>query len=205
MTHCNAGWLAFVDHGSATAPIYAAHDQGIPVHVFVGETRPRNQGASLTAWELGKHGVAHTVIADNTSGHIMQHGLVDIVIVGCDRATRSGDCCNKIGTYLRALAAKDNNVPMVFALPSSTIDWGRRDGLAEIPIEQRPEHEVKYIQGWSEEHSKLLEVLLCPKDSSATNYAFDVTPARLIDKIVTERGICEAAEDAILALYPEQQ
>lgn len=205
LTHCNAGWLAFVDFGSATAPIYAAHEQGISLHVFVDETRPRNQGASLTAWELGKHGVPHTLIADNTAGHLMQHGYVDMVIVGCDRCTRCGDCCNKIGTYTKALAARDNDLPMVFALPSSTIDWVRRDGLAEIPIEQRSAHEVKYIQGWSEDESKLLEVLLCPKDSPAMNFAFDVTPARLITKIITERGVCSASEEGITGLYPEHR
>jgi methylthioribose-1-phosphate isomerase len=203
LTHCNAGWLAFVDYGSATAPIYAAHDKGIPVHVWVDETRPRNQGARLTAWELGQHGVPHTVIADNVGGHLMQHGLVDLVITGTDRTTYTGDVGNKIGTYLKALAAADNSVPFYVALPSSTFDWTRRDGVAEIPIEQRDGTEVKYISGWEEGSRKT--VLLTPEDSPAANYAFDVTPARLVTGLITERGICDASEEGVLGLYPEKR
>jgi methylthioribose-1-phosphate isomerase len=203
LTHCNAGWLAFVDHGSATAPIYAAHDRGIKVHVWVDETRPRNQGARLTAWELGQHGVPHTVIADNVGGHLMQHGLIDIVITGTDRTTFTGDVGNKIGTYLKALAAYDNGVPFYTALPSSTFDWERRDGVADIPIEQRDGAEVKQIQGLHE--GEIKSVLLTPPDSPAANYAFDVTPARLVTGLITERGICEASESGVLGLYPEKR
>ena len=202
LTHCNAGWLAFVDHGSATAPIYAAHDSGIPVHVYVDETRPRNQGARLTAWELGQHGIPHTVIADNVGGHLMQHGQVDLVITGTDRTAVSGDVANKIGTYLKALAAKDNDVPFYVALPSSTFDWDIRDGVAEIPIEQRGDEEVKYAQGLND--GKLTRVLLTPPQSPAANYAFDVTPARLVTALITERGICAANEPAIRQLFPEK-
>ncbi|MGK7891090.1 MAG: S-methyl-5-thioribose-1-phosphate isomerase [Leptolyngbyaceae cyanobacterium] len=203
LTHCNAGWLAFVDYGSATAPIYAAHDQGIPVHVWVDETRPRNQGARLTAWELGQHGVPHTVIADNVGGHLMQHGLVDLVITGSDRTTYTGDVANKIGTYLKALAAHDNGVPFYVALPSSTFDWTLRDGLQQIPIEQRDGGEVQYIQGWHE--GAIKKVLLTPPQSPAVNYGFDVTPARLVTGLITERGICDASATGILGLYPEKQ
>lgn len=203
LTHCNAGWLAFVDYGSALAPVYAAHDVGIPVHVWVDETRPRNQGARLTAWELSQHGVPHTVIVDNAGGHLMQHGLVDLVIVGADRVLYTGDVANKIGTYLKALAAHDNDVPFYVALPSSTFDWALRDGVAEIPIEQRDAMEVKYIQGWHNAQS--LSVLLTPADSPAANYAFDVTPARLVTGLITERGICTASEAGILGLYPEKR
>ncbi len=203
LTHCNAGWLAFVDYGSATAPIYAAHDRGIPVHVWVDETRPRNQGARLTAWELGQHGVPHTVIADNVGGHLMQHGLVDLVITGTDRTTYTGDVGNKIGTYLKALAASDNDVPFYVALPSSTFDWTLRDGVAEIPIEQRDGTEVKHITGWEDGSRKT--VLLTPESSPAANYAFDVTPARLVTGLITERGICEASEEGVLGLYPEKR
>jgi len=202
LTHCNAGWLAFVDYGSATAPIYAAHDLGVKVHVWVDETRPRNQGARLTAWELGQHGVAHTVIADNVGGHLMQHGLVDLVITGSDRTTYTGDVANKVGTYLKALAAHDNGVPFYVALPSSTFDWTMRDGLKEIPIEQRDGGEVKYIQGLHE--GALKKVLLTPGKSPAVNYGFDVTPARLVTGLITERGICEASETGVLGLYPEK-
>jgi len=170
LTHCNAGWLAFVDYGSATSPVYAAFDKGIKIHVWVDETRPRNQGASLTAWELGQHGVPHTVIADNTGGHLMQHGMVDMVIVGADRVTYTGFVANKIGTYLKALAAKDNNVPFYVALPSSTFDWKMKDGVKEIPIEERGSEEVKYIQGLSED-GKIRKVLLTPEKSKAANYA----------------------------------
>ncbi|MFC2125435.1 S-methyl-5-thioribose-1-phosphate isomerase [Bacteroidota bacterium] len=203
LTHCNAGWLAFVDHGTATSPVYAAFEKGIKVHVWVDETRPRNQGASLTAWELGEQGIPHTVIADNTGGHLMQHGLVDMAIVGTDRTTRAGDVANKIGTYLKALAAHDNKVPFYVALPSSTIDWEIKDGVKEIPIEERDGYEVKYIQGLHE--GSLKEVLLTPDSSPAMNYGFDVTPARLITGLITERGICKATESGILSLFPERQ
>lgn len=201
LTHCNAGWLAFVDHGSATAPIYAAHDRGIPLHVWVDETRPRNQGAKLTAWELGEHGVAHTVIADNAGGHLMQRGEVDLVLVGTDRTTRTGDVANKIGTYLKALAAKDNGVPFYVALPSTSFDWKMRDGVKEIPIEQRGAEEVKHADGWAE--GRTLEVRLTPEASPAANYGFDVTPRRLVSGLITERGICQPNEQSILALFPE--
>ena len=203
LTHCNAGWLAFVDYGSATAPMYAAHDKGIKIHVWVDETRPRNQGARLTAWELGQHGVPHTVIADNVGGHLMQHGLVDLVITGTDRTTYTGDVGNKIGTYLKALAAKDNNIPFYTALPSSTFDWVMRDGVKEIPIEERGGEEVRYIQGLHDGDIK--QVLLTPETSPASNYSFDVTPARLITGLITERGICKATEESVLALYPEHK
>ena len=202
LTHCNAGWLAFVDYGSATAPIYEAHDAGIPVHVWVDETRPRNQGARLTAWELGQHGVPHTVISDNVGGHLMQHGHVDLVITGTDRTAVSGDVANKIGTYLKALAAKDNDIPFYVALPSSTFDWDIRDGVRDIPIEQRGDEEVKYAQG--SENGQLKRVLLTPPSSPAANYAFDVTPARLVTGLITERGLCEANESSIRALFPEK-
>lgn len=203
LTHCNAGWLAFVDYGSATSPIYAAFDKGINVHVWVDETRPKNQGASLTAWELGQHGVPHTVIPDNVGGHLMQHGLVDLVIVGTDRTTYTGDVANKIGTYLKALAAKDNKVPFYVALPSSTFDWKIKDGVKDIPIEERGSEEVKYIQGLCD--GKIKKVLLTPQNSNAVNYAFDVTPARLITGLITERGICKADKKSILNLYPEHR
>lgn len=201
LTHCNAGWLAFVDHGSATGPIYAAHDRGVPVHVWVDETRPRNQGSKLTAWELGQHGVPHTVIADNAGGHLMQRGEVDLVLVGTDRTTYTGDVANKIGTYLKALAAKDNGVPFYVALPSSSFDWQMRDGLNEIPIEERGAEEVKHADGWAEGQS--VEVRVTPEGSAAANYGFDVTPRRLISGLVTERGICSPNEQSILALFPE--
>ena len=203
LTHCNAGWLAFVDYGSATAPVYAAHDAGIPVHVWVDETRPRNQGARLTAWELGQHGVPHTIIADNVGGHLMQHGQVDLCIVGTDRTTRTGDVANKIGTYLKALAANDNDVPFYVALPSSTFDWTMRDGLAEIPIEERGGEEVKQIQGLKD--GEIAKVLLTPAGSPAKNFGFDVTPARLVTGLITERGVCSADEESILSLYPEKR
>jgi len=203
LTHCNAGWLAFVDYGTATAPIYAAHDRGLKVHVWVDETRPRNQGARLTAWELGQHGVPHTVIADNVGGHLMQHGLVDIVITGADRVTYTGDVANKIGTYLKALAAHDNHIPFYTALPSSTFDWEMRDGIKEIPVEQRGAAEVKYIDGWLD--GEIKTILLTPEGSPAANYGFDVTPARLVTGLITERGICPASAEGILALYPEKR
>jgi methylthioribose-1-phosphate isomerase len=201
LTHCNAGWLAFVDYGSATAPIYEAHNKGIKVHVWVDETRPRNQGARLTAWELEKHGVPYTVIADNVGGHLMQHGKVDMVIVGTDRTTYTGDVANKIGTYLKALAAKDNGVPFYVALPSSTFDWEIKDGVKEIPIEQRGDIEVKYARGFYE--GKIKEVLLTPENANSANYAFDVTPRRLITGLITERGICGANEEEVLKMFPE--
>ncbi|MCF7674609.1 MAG: S-methyl-5-thioribose-1-phosphate isomerase [Akkermansiaceae bacterium] len=202
LTHCNAGWLAFVDYGSATAPIYAAHDVGIAVHVWVDETRPRSQGAKLTAWELGGHGVPHTLIADNTGGHLMQHGMVDLVIVGTDRTTRTGDVANKIGTYLKALAAMDNGVPFYVALPSSSFDWEMRDGLRGIPIEQRGGDEVKHADGWVD--GRVVEVLVAPAATPAANYGFDVTPARLVTGFITERGCCAANEEAIIGLFPER-
>lgn len=202
LTHCNAGWLAFVDYGTATAPVYAAHDAGVAVHVWVDETRPRNQGARLTAWELGQHGVPHTVIADNAGGHLMQHAQVDIVLTGTDRTTYTGDVANKIGTYLKALAAHDNGVPFYVALPSSTFDWRMRDGVREIPIEQRAAHEVRTISGWHVDQE--VEVLLLPEGSAAANYAFDVTPARLVTGLITERGICSASAAGVLGLYPER-
>lgn len=201
LTHCNAGWLACIEYGTATAPIYAAVDRGIDVHVWVDETRPLNQGARLTAWELGKYGIKHTVIPDNTGGHLMQHGMVDIVIVGTDRTTRAGDVANKIGTYLKALAAKDNNIPFYVALPSSTFDWHIRDGLSEIPIEERNPDEVRFVEG--SEQGKIKKVLILPSSSPVANYAFDVTPARLITGLITEKGICKADEADILRLFPE--
>lgn len=201
LTHCNAGWLACVDYGTATAPIYAAFDAGIDLHVWVDETRPWNQGARLTAWELGQHGVPHTVIADNVGGHLMQHGLVDLAIVGSDRTTRTGDVANKIGTYLKALAAHDNQVPFYVALTSSSFDWTVRDGVREIPIEERSGEEVKYIAGLTPEGIR--RVLLTPPDSPAVNYGFDVTPSRLVTGLVTERGVCPATEAGIAGLFPD--
>ncbi|MEM6725418.1 MAG: S-methyl-5-thioribose-1-phosphate isomerase [Bacteroidota bacterium] len=202
LTHCNAGWLACVDWGTATAPMYKAFEKGINIHVWVDETRPRNQGARLTAWELQMHGIPHTVIVDNAGGHLMQHGMVDLCLVGTDRTTARGDVANKIGTYLKALAAKDNQVPFYVALPSSTIDWSIQDGLAEIPIETRSDREVKYIWGQTEDQRK--EVLLTPTESPASNYAFDVTPARLISGLITEKGICPASEAGLKSLFPER-
>ena len=203
LTHCNAGWLAFVDYGSATAPIYEAARQGIPVHVWVDETRPRNQGAKLTAWELYAQGIPHRVIVDNVGGHLMQHGMVDMCITGADRVTRTGDAANKIGTYLKALAAKDNKVPFYVALPSSTFDWQMRDGVREIPIEERNENEVLYVDGLLD--GKVREVLVPPKGVKAANYSFDVTPARLITGLITERGVCKADEKSIIELFPERR
>jgi len=203
LTHCNAGWLACVEYGTATAPIYAAHDKGIDIHVWVDETRPLNQGARLTAWELGKHGVKHTVITDNAGGHLMQRGMVDMVIVGTDRTTHTGDVANKIGTYLKALAAWDNHVPFYVALPSSTFDWQIKDGIKDIPIEQRNGDEVRYVQGLDTD--KITQVLVTPADSPVGNYVFDVTPARLITGFITERGICEANEREIRKLFPEKK
>lgn len=209
LTHCNAGWLAFVDYGSALSPIYAAHDAGIPVHVWVDETRPRNQGASLTAWELSRHGVPHSLIADNAGGHLMQHGLVDMVITGADRVTRQGDAANKIGTYLKALAAKDNAIPFYVALPSSTFDFSMRDGLVEIPIEERDPDEVRVMTGKClcphTSEAGIGRIQICPDETPARNWAFDVTPARLITGLICERGLCMATETAILQLFPEQE
>jgi methylthioribose-1-phosphate isomerase len=201
LTHCNAGWLATVDWGTALAPIYTAHERGIPVHVWVDETRPRNQGAALTAWELGKHGVAHTVIADNAGGHLMQHGKVDLAIVGADRVTRTGDAANKIGTYLKALAAHDNGVPFWVALPSTTIDWRIGDGVADIPIEERAAAEVTELTGPTADGT-LATVRVVAPGSPAANPAFDVTPARLVSGFITERGCCAASESGLLSLFP---
>lgn len=199
LTHCNAGWLAFVDHGSATAPIYAAHDAGIPVHVWVDETRPRNQGARLTAWELAGHGVPHTVIVDNAGGHLMQHGRVDLVITGTDRTTYTGDVANKIGTYLKALAAKDNGVPFYVALPSSTFDWECADGVAGIPIEERDGDEVAVMEGMGRDG--VAAVRLMREESPVANPAFDVTPARLVTGLITERGVCAASEEGVRGMF----
>jgi methylthioribose-1-phosphate isomerase len=202
LTHCNAGWLATVDWGTALAPIYKAFDAGIPVHVWVDETRPRNQGASLTAWELGQHGVPHTVIVDNAGGHLMQHGEVDLCIVGSDRTTAVGDVCNKIGTYLKALAAHDNRVPFYVALPVSTIDWSIEDGVKSIPIETRPPEEVKRISGRTKE-GELCEVQLTPERSTALNYAFDVTPSRLVSGLITEYGLFSPTPEELAKLREE--
>jgi len=203
LTHCNAGWLACVDWGTALAPVYAAHEAGIPVHVYVDETRPRNQGAALTAFELGAHGVPHTVIADNTGGHLMQHGDVDLCIVGSDRTTAAGDVANKIGTYLKALAAHDNGVPFYAALPSSTIDWTLEDGVRDIPIEERTGREVTHVRGRAED-GRLLDVEVVAPGSAVANPAFDVTPARLVTGIITERGVAAASRSGLLTLYPER-
>jgi methylthioribose-1-phosphate isomerase len=203
LTHCNAGWLATVDWGTALAPIYRAHDEGIPVHVWVDETRPRNQGAALTAWELAKHGVSHDLVVDNAGGHLMQHGRVDLCITGTDRTARSGDVCNKIGTYLKALAARDNGIPFYVALPGPTIDWELSDGVAEIPIEERDPAEVTDVWGRLPDGS-VGSVRITPKGVTARNFAFDVTPANLVSGLITERGVCPASEEGLLSLYPEQ-
>jgi methylthioribose-1-phosphate isomerase len=203
LTHCNAGWLATVDWGTALAPIYAAQEVGIPLHVWVDETRPRNQGASLTAWELGQQGVKHTVIVDNAGGHLMQHGRVDLCITGSDRTTAAGDVANKIGTYLKALAAHDNGVKFYVALPSSTIDWSIEDGVRDIPIEERDPSEVAEIAGRLPD-GKSARVRLLPEGSAALNYAFDVTPARLVTGLITERGVCAASRAGLLSLFPER-
>jgi methylthioribose-1-phosphate isomerase len=203
LTHCNAGWLATVDWGTATAPIYLAHQQGLPVHVFVDETRPRNQGASLTAWELGRHGVPHTVIPDNTGGHLMQHRMIDLAIVGTDRVTADGDVCNKIGTYLKALAAHDNDVPFYVALPSPTIDFTIHDGITEIPIEQRGPEEVATMTGRTAD-GRIATVTVVPDGSPVANYGFDVTPARLITALITERGVIAPSRAALAAAFPER-
>ncbi len=202
LTHCNAGWLATVDYGTATAPIYMAMEEGIPVHVYVDETRPRNQGAQLTAWEMVGEGVPHTLVVDNAGGHLMQHGMVDMVIVGTDRTTRNGDVCNKIGTYLKALAARDNSVPFYVSLPSPTIDWTVGDGVAEIPIEERSGDEVSLVWGRTGD-GKVVQVRISPDATEAANPAFDVTPARLITGLITERGIAEASESGLRGLFPE--
>ena len=203
LTHCNAGWLATVDWGTALSPIYVAHDEGVPVHVFVDETRPRNQGAALTAFELGAHGVPHTIVADNAGGHLMQHGEIDLCIVGSDRTTARGDVANKIGTYLKALAAHDNGVPFYAALPSSTIDWALADGVREIPIEERSAREVTHVTGRSES-GELVTVQVAAPGSAAANPAFDVTPARLVTALITERGVAPASREGLAGLFPEQ-
>jgi methylthioribose-1-phosphate isomerase len=203
LTHCNAGALATIAWGTATAPIYMAHAKGIPVHVWVDETRPRNQGSQLTAWELEQRGVAHTLITDNAGGHLMQHGQVDLCITGTDRTTRCGDVANKIGTYLKALAARDNNVPFYVALPSTTIDWALRDGVREIPIEERDTREVSHVVGMVDGERK--EVCTTANDTAVRNFAFDVTPARLVTGLITERGVCAASEAGLLALFPEHE
>ncbi|MDR2419270.1 MAG: S-methyl-5-thioribose-1-phosphate isomerase [Treponema sp.] len=203
LTHCNAGWLAFVDYGSALSPVYAAFDNGVAVHVWVDETRPRNQGASLTAWELGEHGVPHDLIADNAGGYLMQHNMVDLVITGADRVTRRGDAANKIGTYLKAIAAKENKVPFYVALPSSTLDFAMDDGVAEIPIEEREGDEVCYITGKTASGA-VETVRICPEATPARNWGFDVTPACYITGLISERGVCAADATALAALYPER-
>ena len=201
LTHCNAGWIATVDWGTATSPMYHAYDAGIPLHIWVDETRPRNQGA-LTSWELGSHGIPHTYITDNAGGHLMQHGQVDLVITGTDRTTRAGDVCNKIGTYLKALAARDNGVPFYVALPSPTIDWTVRDGVTDIPIEDRGPREVTHIMGRNAAE-EIAEVQVTPDRTDGGNPAFDVTPARLVTGLITERGICDASEPALSAMFPD--
>lgn len=202
LTHCNAGWLATVDWGTALAPIYRFFDEGLPIHVWVDETRPRNQGASLTAWELNQHGVPHTVIPDNVGGHLMQHGMVDVCIVGTDRTTATGDVCNKIGTYLKALAAHDNGVPFYVALPSPTIDWTLADGVRDIPIEERAAEEVTRITGRTDD-GRIETVTITPEGSPAGNWGFDVTPARYVSGLITERGVCEASRPGLAKLFPE--
>jgi methylthioribose-1-phosphate isomerase len=204
LTHCNAGWLATVDWGTALAPIYRAYDEGIPVHVWVDETRPRNQGAALTAWELAAHGVPHDLIVDNAGGHLMQRGQVDLCLVGTDRTARNGDVCNKVGTYLKALAAVDNQVPFYVALPGPTIDWDIRDGVADIPIEEREQAEVTMVSGLLA-GGTAGSVRIAPEGVTARNFAFDVTPARLVTGLITERGRCAASEQGLLSLYPERR
>ena len=201
LTHCNAGWLACIDYGTATAPIYLAYDSGIKVHVWVDETRPRNQGGKLTAWELGQHGVPYTIVTDNAGGHLMQHNLVDLVIVGSDRTTRTGDVANKIGTYLKALAARDNNVPFYVALPSSSFDFTLTDGIAEIPIEERSAREITHIQGLNKD--EIIEVGIVPENSQVANYGFDVTPSKLVTGLITERGVCAPTEKSIIEMFPD--
>ncbi|MFN3939608.1 MAG: S-methyl-5-thioribose-1-phosphate isomerase [Chitinophagales bacterium] len=202
LTHCNAGWLATVDWGTATSPIYQAFKKGMDIHVWVDETRPRNQGAALTAWELAMEGVPHTLIVDNAGGHLMQNGMVDIVIVGTDRTSATGDVCNKIGTYLKALAAYDNHIPFYVTAPSSSIDWNMRDAFNEIIIEQRSAEEVRYVKGKS--GTLITDVLICPEQTKASNFSFDITPAKYITGIITERGICEASAQGLKELFPEK-
>lgn len=204
LTHCNAGWLATVDWGTATSPMYHAMDAGIPIHVWVDETRPRNQGAQLTCWEMVGNGVLHHLVVDNAGGHLMQHGQVDMVIVGTDRTSAQGDVCNKIGTYLKALAAKDNNIPFYVALPSSTIDWTIKDGFTEIPIEERDGYEVTHIYGKADDGQNMF-VQISPDETPGGNPAFDVTPAHLVTGLITERGVAEASEEGLLALFPERR
>jgi len=203
LTHCNAGWLACVDYGTATAPIYLAHEKGIKIHVWVDETRPRNQGARLTAYELEQQGIPHTVITDNTGGLLMQKGLVDMVIVGSDRTSANGDVANKIGTYLKALAAHDNNIPFYVALPLSTIDWNINDGIKEIPIEQRDQDEVKYVEGWNK--NEIIKVRIMPENSPVVNYGFDITPAKYVTALITEKGACKANKEDIEKLNTLRQ
>ncbi|OGW79180.1 MAG: S-methyl-5-thioribose-1-phosphate isomerase [Omnitrophica bacterium GWA2_52_8] len=203
LTHCNAGWLACVDWGTKTAPIYKAHRKGIALHVYVDETRPRNQGSKLTAWELGQEKIPHDVIVDNAGGHLMQRGMIDLVLVGADRVTRRGDVANKIGTYLKALAAYDNKIPFYAAFPSSSIDWNMNDGVIEIPIEERDSEEVTHMTG--ESGGKIFSVRVSPAGASALNYGFDVTPARLVTGFITERGICPASGTGLISLFPERQ
>lgn len=205
LTHCNAGMLGCVEWGTITSPIYQAMKKGIKVHVWVDETRPRNQGSNLTAYELTRHNVPHTLIVDNAGGHLMQHGMVDMVIVGTDRTTRQGDVANKIGTYLKALAAKDNHIPFYVALPSTTIDWNINDGLKEIPIEERDQDEVRYMIGKNNSTGQIESVLICPETTRASNYGFDVTPARFVSKLITERGVCDASEAGLTGLFPEMK
>jgi methylthioribose-1-phosphate isomerase len=202
LTHCNAGWLACIDYGTATAPIYFAHEKDIPLHVWVDETRPKNQGARLTAWELGKQGVPYTLITDNTGGHLMQNGMVDLVFTGCDRATRKGDIANKIGTYLKALSAFDNNVPFYVLMPSTTIDFAIYDGQKEITIEERDQEEVTSVSGYSE--GEIKSVRICPDNAKARNWGFDITPARLITGLITEKGVCSADEESIKKLFSDK-
>ncbi len=204
LTHCNAGWLATIDWGTALAAVYVAHDAGVPLHVWVDETRPRNQGAGLTAWELGRHGVDHTVIVDNAGGHLMQHGRVDLCITGTDRTTATGDVCNKIGTYLKALAAEDNGVPFYVAAPHTSIDWSLDDGLAGVPIEERDGREVTQVTGRAADGT-VVSVSVTPEGTPVANYAFDVTPARLVSGLITERGVCPASREGLLSLYPERR
>ena|SRR6218665_2290113 len=205
LTHCNAGMLGCIEWGTISSPIYQAAEKGIKVHVWVDETRPRLQGANLTCYELTRHNIPHTLIVDNQGGHLMQHGMVDMCIVGTDRTTRQGDVANKIGTYLKALAAHDNNIPFYVALPSTTLDWTINDGLKEIPIEQRNQDEVRYVVGKSKATGKMDEVLICPETTDASNYGFDVTPARLVTALITERGVCAASEEGLTKLFPEQK
>lgn len=202
LTHCNAGWLACIDYGTATAPVYLAHESGIPVHVWVDETRPRNQGSRLTAWELGRAGVPYTLITDNTGGHLMQHGMVDIVIVGSDRTTSRGDVANKIGTYLKALAAYDNNIPFYSAFPSTTFDLNISDGITEIPVEEREQEEVKVIEGFA--GGKIERVRICPDNALCANFGFDITPAKLITGLITEKGICKPSEKYIRKMFSDK-